>query len=482
MLSNLRSEQIQVSFLKDKLVVYESLVSLCLERAGEPAALAEAFQYIEEAKSRRLADLLAYPVHSQPPAEDAESPAGRIQILRRELDRNYREMELAALRPQPASARQLDALRRSARERETELVQRTLNLRSWSGPLAIFLGEGTIGVEQVRAAIPADAMLLQYFQVRGTIFVCLLSRDRLEIIPVTKASVVRDSLRLLQFQMTKFRLGQAYLDTFGATWWSATSGHLRELYERILAPVRARLNASHLIIAPHGFLHYLPFHALHDGSQYLVDSYSFSYIPSGSVFALCCARDTAFQGNAVVLGVPDSRAPGIEFEARLIAGTLPGARLYLGAQATRQVLRDQGHGSPCVHIATHGMFRSDNPMFSSIRLGDGHLTLFDLYDLPLSAGLVTLSGCSTGLNVVVGGDELFGLMRGLLSAGAHSLLVSLWDVYDRSTSDFMAGFYRSLNNQANKASAVREAMRELRDQYPHPFYWAPFVLVGKYMQ
>ena len=129
----------------------------------------------------------------------------------------------------------------------------------------------------------------------------------------------------------------------------------------------------------------------------------------------------------------------------------------MGENATRRVLREQGHGSRFVHIAARGIFRSDNPMFSSIRLGDGHLSLFDLYDLPLSAELVTLSGCSTGLNVVVGGDELFGLMRGLLSAGAHSILVSLWDVFDRSTAAFMTSFYRHLRNSRNKAQAVREA-------------------------
>ena len=120
-------------------------------------------------------------------------------------------------------------------------------------------------------------------------------------------------------------------------------------------------------------------------------------------------------------------------------------------------------------------------MFSSIRLGDGHLSLFDLYQLPLAADLVTLSGCSTGLNVVVGGDELFGLIRGLLSAGAGSVLVSLWDVSDRSTADYMTAFYRSLEAGQNKAQAVRTAIREVRKHYEHPYFWAPFVLVGNHI-
>ncbi len=480
LLSRLHSEQIQVSFLKDKLAVYESLVSLCLDRGSSPELLAQAFQYIEESKSRRLADMIAYPVHVTANGADAETLAGRIQNLRRELDWHYRQMELAALRTESASARRIENLRREARERETELVQRTLHLRSTNRALAVFLGEGTVGIEQIRAAIPADAMMLQYFQLRGTICACVLSRNRLEIVPLAKAAAVRESLRLSQFQMTKSRLG-GYVSTFSHTWKAAAEGHLRDLYQKVFAPLRQRLDCSHLIVAPQGFLHYLPFHALHDGSEFLMDSYTVSYIPSGSVYALCCAREAAFEERSVVLGVSDVRAPGIETEACEVASILPNARLFLAESATKQVLREQGNASRFVHIATHGIFRSDNPMFSSIRLGDGHLSLFDLYDLPLSAGLVTLSGCSTGLNVVVGGDELFGLMRGLLSAGAHSILVSLWDVYDRSTADFMAAFYRNLKSQDDKARAVREAMHEVRDQYPHPFYWAPFILVGKYL-
>ena len=83
-------------------------------------------------------------------------------------------------------------------------------------------------------------------------------------------------------------------------------------------------------------------------------------------------------------------------------------------------------------------------MFSGIRLGDAYLNLYDLYQLKLDAELVTLSGCATGMNVVTPGDELLGLIRGLLYAGAHSLLLTLWDVHDQSTADFMAHFLSAL--------------------------------------
>ena len=109
----------------------------------------------------------------------------------------------------------------------------------------------------------------------------------------------------------------------------------------------------------------------------------------------------------------------------------------------KRYLRTQGRDSRLVHIATHGYFRQDNPMFSSIRLGDTHLSLCDLAHFRIPAELVVLSGCATGLNVVTPGDELMGLVRGLLQAGAQSLILSLWDVHDESTKDFMIGFYRN---------------------------------------
>ena len=145
---------------------------------------------------------------------------------------------------------------------------------------------------------------------------------------------------------------------------------------------------------------------------------------------------------------------------------------------TSDELRRHGARSRFVHIATHGTFRQDNAMFSSIRMGDGPLSVYDLYQLQLSAELVTLSGCGTGLSVTVGGDEQLGLVRGLLYAGASAVLLTLWDAHDRSTAGFMQMFYERVNQGWSKARAAQSAMQALRDKHPHPFYWAPFTIVG----
>jgi CHAT domain-containing protein len=111
----------------------------------------------------------------------------------------------------------------------------------------------------------------------------------------------------------------------------------------------------------------------------------------------------------------------------------------------------------------------------------------DIFSLPLQASLVTLSACQTGRSVVGGGDELFGLMRAFLSTGAASLVLSLWAVEDRSTMHFMELFYKNLARGLHKGTAIREVQRrfiegfideDAASHYKHPYFWAPFYLVG----
>lgn len=285
-------------------------------------------------------------------------------------------------------------------------------------------------------------------------------------------------MRLLQFQLAKFRRGPGEAGGFAEPLRAATEAHLRALYATLVAPIRDRLRAAHLVIVPHDVLHALPFHALFDGGRFLIDDFTISYAPSASVHRLCWAKPAAWLGGALVMGVPDARTPFIADEVEAVAAILPDSQVFLGDEATSDHLQRLGARSRFVHIATHGLFRKDNAMFSSIRMGDGPLSVYDLYQLQLSAELVTLSGCGTGLSVTVGGDEQLGLVRGLLYAGAGAVLLTLWDAHDRSTADFMQVFYGRVQQGWSKARAAQDGMRALRDRQPHPFYWAPFTIIG----
>jgi CHAT domain-containing protein len=283
----------------------------------------------------------------------------------------------------------------------------------------------------------------------------------------------------LRFQLGKAQLNQNAPEASSTNTYRATVAHLANLYAELVAPVRAQLQGRQLVVVPHGILHYLPFHALHDGDAFLSDSYCVSYAPSAAVFALCHARSSEPGRGSLVLGIPDAQAPLIKDEAESVHKSLAGSELFKGADANHEVFLNHGASSRIIHVATHGSFRPDNPMFSGIRLGDGYLYLYELYQLRLSAELLTLSGCATGLNVIAAGDELLGLIRGALYAGARALLLTLWEVNDRSTAQFMTSFYRRLPGAKSKAEALAEAAKEGRESHPHPHFWAPFVIVGK---
>jgi CHAT domain-containing protein len=274
-------------------------------------------------------------------------------------------------------------------------------------------------------------------------------------------------------------MGNEYVRRFAEPLLRATHSHLESLYEELIAPLRPFFQGKHLIVVPHGPLHFLPFHALRNGEEYLCDAFTVSYAPSATVFSLCQEKTASASLRSLVFGIADERAPQILQEAQSVAELLPQPSLHVGAHATSSVLREKGPQSGLLHLATHGVYRQDNPMFSGIRLGDGYLNLYDLYQMRFDARLVTLSGCATGMNFVAAGDELLGLQRGLFCAGATTLLLSLWDVHDQSTAQLMQYFYVDYIRTGNMAEALQHAMQELRRQNPHPYFWAPFVLVGK---
>lgn len=473
---SLRGEELKVAFFNNKLELYEHLVDLCLHRAD---GLEEAFGYMEQAKSRSLMDLMVQPV-SVVENDDGQSELVRsIRNLREELNWYYNLIEREQLRPEEKSQERIQNLEKQAQTRETALLRALQEATVEEVDQAGLQSPTNVPLESIRAALAPETVLVEYFCAQDRILVCTLTRDDLQIVPVTLRSRVQKQLQMVQFQLSKFRLDPQYVATFQDSFLESTQAHLHSLYEELIAPVRPLLKAKHIVFVPHGLLHYVPIHALHDGNSYLIDNYSISYAPSASIYSICRGSADNVSGESLIFGIADAQAPSILDEVEALYKILPNGNLFVGDQATEAVLRQHGPNSRIIHIATHGYFRQDNPMFSSIRLGGSYLNLYDLYQLKLSADLVVLSGCATGLNVVKPGDEQIGLVRGLLRAGAQSLVLSLWDVHDRSTQEFMVSFYSHLQQGLSKPLAMQSAMRELRKQYPHPYYWAPFLLIGK---
>jgi CHAT domain-containing protein/predicted negative regulator of RcsB-dependent stress response len=477
---SLRGEELKIAFMKNKLKVYEGLVELSLQRGSEVDAREEAFSYVEQAKSRSLQELLLRdPTPVPSGAEGKGELLGRVDDLREELNWYYHRIETEQMALNERTAQRLERLRSQVRARENELLRVLRELPpSASQPLEL-LAPVSLPLAAIREALPADAALVEYFRVDDRLLAFLVTRKSLEVVPVAQVASVQNLIRLLRFQLSWGRRNISDASPASAeSSLAATRAHLAELYQELVAPLRSRIDAAHLVFVPHDLLHYVPFHALHDGRRHLIDSYSVSYAPSATIYALCQRRGGG-GGSSLILGVPEPHTPFILDEVRAVAACLPRPELHVGAAVSAALLRETGAGRRFVHIAAHGFFRPDNPMFSGIRLGDSYLTLYDLYNLRLPAELVALSACVTGLNVIAAGDELLGLARGLFRAGAASLLLTLWEVPDESTAQFMKAFYGRFPAAGNRAAALREAILEIRERYPHPLHWAPFVLMGK---
>jgi CHAT domain-containing protein len=180
-----------------------------------------------------------------------------------------------------------------------------------------------------------------------------------------------------------------------------------------------------------------------------------------------------------LMAYADERIPLAENEARKLSRIVPDPEMLTGRNATFDAFTTNAGRHDLIHLACHGQFRQDDPMFSSLHLADGWITVQDLTSQRLKAKLVTLSACDTGLSKVFAGDELLGLARGFLTAGAASMVVSLWTVNDEAASRLMEHFYLSLQRGAGPAASLKDAQNALIAGGAHPYLWAPFVCVGR---
>jgi CHAT domain-containing protein/predicted negative regulator of RcsB-dependent stress response len=478
--SRLHSEELKISFVKNRLQVYETLVELYLANPERDISAAEAFGWIESSKSRSMTEMIFQSGQTLPLSETGQSElVRRIRDLREELNWYYHRIEQEQLRPEENSAKRLQQLNEKTVSHENELRRALRELPAQQRENAALEVLGERALERVQRCLPADAALIEYYSTGERLIAAVVTKGDIEIIPVSLVSRVLHTLHLFRFQISKFHMGAAYTQRFERPLLEAANAHLAELYSELIAPLEKHMSVRHLVFVPHGALHFLPFHALRSADQFLCDMHTVSYAPSATVFALSLEKTGRDVRNSLIMGIPDERAPEILTEIQSVAALVPDPRVFLGSEATTEVLRQYGSDTGLLHIATHGSYRQDNPMFSCIRMGDGYVNLYDLYQMRLPSRLVTLSGCATGMNFVSAGDELVGLERGLFCAGASSLLLSLWDVHDQSTATLMELFYMNYTATQNLAKSIQSAMLELREQKPHPYFWAPFALIGR---
>lgn len=468
----LPGEEFKTAFFANKLVPYHELVRICLG-AGD-ARLSEALTLVESARSRALVDSLGAGHESLIEPRDAFEARlfGQVSELREELNYLYKEIN----QPVNGHAQPRD-LQQELRERENKVLEitRQLNHRreAAASPLRSF------DLQHLQQQLRANDALVEYAALGDELLAFVVTRDKVHVTrELSSVASIVEHLNALRFQIETLRFGARAIRRHLPTLTQKINVHLRQLHELLIRPLNPALEQRNLIIVPYGALHYLPFHALHDGDKYLIEHCEISYAPSAAILQQCLERGEHDLNRALLMGVSDEQTPRITNEIQSLSDIFPEAKAFTGESATTDALRQNSTGAGVVHLACHGQFRSDNPLFSALRLADGWFTVRDAYSLKLDRALVTLSACETGANVIAPGDELIGLARGFFSAGARSVLLSLWMVDDETTDQMMVDFYQERMSGRSLAASLRAAQRKMLEEKPHPFFWSPFVLVG----
>jgi CHAT domain-containing protein len=468
----LPADEFRTAFLADKLTPYQELARLHLD-CPTPKVSA-AWEFVERAKSRSLLDMMSGKASSAPPRDDYEaSLTARREELRSELNWFYSQMNRVSGEPSYA------ALEKAARERENAISELQRQLRRRNSSEGDLFSPPTLGAIQTH--LGSESVLVEYHTLDDELLAFVITDADIRIFRAlgSERETLSD-LASLQFQLHSMRHRNERIRRHMPQLLNRIRHYLKTLYDRLLRPLEASFGDRRLVVIPHRALHYVPFHALFDGDSYVVERRETCVAPSAGVLARCLEKSPRPPQKALLFGIGDEFTPHVSQEIAALAKLFPKSKVFLNDQATLSGLRAQAGYGDVLHLACHGNFRRDNPMFSSLRLGDGWMTVQDVFDLELNCGLVTLSACETGVNAVAPGDELIGLARGFLSNGTPSLLVSLWKVDDSATSRLITSFYHELLRGENAGSALRRAQCAIMRDDPHPYFWSPFTLVGRW--
>lgn len=472
----LPAEEFRTAFFAANLSPYSELVRICLN----DNRIIDALQYVERGRSRALAELLGDTTRRSSPPRDAFEADLVLQLvtLRQELNWCYQQIG-RAIDDEGQESTAFQELQLTAQEHEAAILAISRQLQQRGGGDQV--GARLVDLARLQQQLPIDTAVIEYYALDDELLAFVITTETVQVVrQLASEALVEEIVAQLRFQTDALRRGVGRRAAHMPVLLRRAQHHLGRLYTLLLQPVLAQLSVTRLAIVPHRALHYVPFPALFDGTRYAVETYEISTAPSAAVLAHCLQQAAPTTGRALFVGVPDARAPRVHDEISAIAPLWEDQVTLLGSAATVAAVQNHARDAAIVHLACHGQFRPDNPLFSALRLADGLLTTRDAGELVLQCGLVVLSACETGVSSLAPGDELIGLVRGFFTAGAPSLIVSLWTVDDTTTAELMVALYRQLRAGILPAAALRQAQRDLLQRHPHPFFWAPFVLMGRW--
>ncbi len=533
------TEEIKVGVLEGTLYVYRGFVTLLLDlyrKTGEERYLHDAFEYNERMRAQAFLEML-----SRSRAARLEGATGQLTAKEEELRRQGSQLyhQITSLKQGNAEeTRLLDQfvhLQERLRTLDREAARQSPQYMPQLFPHSVTIGA-------VQSILDADTVLLEYSTGAERSTLWAITKEQAHVYSLPS----QEGVTLLEQYLKTLREPLMGADEVTR---HVTLG--QQLYRVLVEPAAEHTRGKkHLIIAPDGPLYYLPFEALlmpesqWDGAKlttlanarYLVQQFQVSYVPSAAILVTerkerGSQRQTAMLplvafGDPVYPERVSSDGPEVS-KGRVTNSALRSVRLNrlkFSGDEVRRIARIWGIPEHSVHInvgdratvkhmrevdlsqyrmlhfAAHAVLGDEvrwanQPAIVLSEAGSegshpGLLQFADILDLKLHAELVVLSACNTGLGRLRGGEGIVGLTRAFLYAGASSVVVSLWNVEDQSTSLLMERFYQRLKQGESKAEALRQAKLEVlrtnielkavgtRQSLASPFYWAPFILVG----
>ncbi|CAN5382558.1 hypothetical protein BH09SUM1_BH09SUM1_03230 [soil metagenome] len=465
--ASIRVEEFQNGFLLDKQELYNQMIALQLKR-GQTA---QALEFSEKARGRNFIDLLGNRRLNLGKIDDQQL-VDREHSLRSEIERLERSMAAADNNDERAKIEsQLKTLR-------ADYSDFLIVLRTNDPELASFLRVEPVTVAELQKLLEPDTRLVIYHMLPDQCVIWLLGPTDLQLFQVPV------SAKELTDEVASARVSLQNVED--------SSAQMKTLADKLIAPILPSLaGVKRIGIVPHQQLHTLPFAALPTGpNEYLVDRVALFYAPSASVLRYTIARrgDRADSNKVLGFGNPDRgkdmNLPFAQKEAERLAFDFPQVTVRTGNEATESWLVNNFQDYGIIHIASHGEYRPDTPLFSAVMLApdiknDGILSAQEIFSLQTRADLITLSACQSGLGRVSSGDDIIGLNRAFVYAGTRQLMTTLWRVDDISTAVLFKYFYRNVN-EMDRAEALRQAQIRLkaRPEYQHPAQWAGLVLSG----
>ena len=455
--SSILTEQQRIIFFETKTELHERIISLLVSLNKPDTAL----EYVERSKSRAFVDILGNTRLNLKSREQTDRYSNIITAQEEEDDflnnRNITSEQINEFAKRSSRGVTIKGLMS-----KPALDKEDIEILSISSVLPI-------ASDEIKKIVPPGTTLLEYYLTSDRVYCFIVNSENISVASVpVNIREVRATVDKLRENITNRGEGSELLKYF---------------YSLLIQPVEDRIKGDELIIVPHGVLHYIPFQALFDGRQYLIERFAISYSPSITVLKLTEGRDSIGNKKALVVGNPTLDLKFAEEEAVNVSKLLPGSTLLTRDKAAKSFVKENGSNYDYIHVAAHGIYDEQTPLNSRILFtgGDktigGALTAAELFSTRWNASLVTLSACESGLSKNKSGDELIGLQRGIFFAGTRSMISSLWGVDDRATSVLMDVFYKNLAGMS-KSKSLQKSQIETMKQFQHPFFWSAFNLFG----